>query len=905
MPRFSGYKSFSYNITNYIWYQFIKLWYFSADKLYRMKLPFKIVILFCLFNNVVFSQNQYQLNNWKFRQAGSPAWYNAIVPGTVHTDLMKNGIIEDPYYRMNEDKVQWVDKVNWEYKTEFTLTHEMKVADQLLLTFEGLDTYADIYLNGKKISESKDMFTRIEIPIIPDSLHENNELKVYFKSPVFNGLKLLEEYGLHLPADNDQSEKGGLGPNKISVFTRKAPYHYGWDWGPRIVTSGIWKKVYIKPVNKVSLNDLYINQQKITSKRADIIALVDFTSFTERPLQLKFYVNDSLVTVKDVAETNKGSFEKRTSGRQGNSFNVSVPVQIDNPLLWWPNGQGKQPLYTFKAIILSGETILDSLSVTTGLRKIRLVRTPDKEGESFYFEVNGKPLFAKGANYIPSDVFLPDVEPSKYEYIIASAAQANMNMLRVWGGGIYENDIFYDLCDKYGIMVWQDFMFACAMYPNNPEFFSLVKTEAVDNIKRLRNHACIALWCGNNEIEQAWAQYDENRGWGWKQKYNQQQRADIWHAYDTIFHHILPDQVKLLSPGSDYWHSSPSAGMGKLASHSNTSGDMHYWGVWHGNEPISSFLKYKARFMSEYGFQSFPEFESVKRYTEQADWNIESDVMNSHQRSAIGNQRIREYMADSYKVPNNFEDQLYVGQLLQAEAIKIAIKAHRAAMPYCMGSLYWQLNDCWPVASWSGIDYYGRWKALHYFAKKAFKNQIISTVLTDKSINITGVSDIEGTSAILRINLMDFNGNSIWNRSMSVKIPSNSANLLTSIELNKIPALQHKTDALLYVSLVKNERIVDDDIFYLDAPKNLKLPHPDLTIHINQKPGKYDLEITSKNLCKNLMLISQDNAYSFSDNFFDVLPGQTKVVTVKSDLSYDEFEKRLSYIHLQQVNGSN
>lgn len=855
-----------------------------------MKHCLLLLILLLAFQSGTFSQNRQVLlsQGWQFRQAGTKTWHDASVPGTVHTDLLKCGFINDPFYRLNENDIQWIDKVNWEYRTHFSTDMDMKPSEEAFLVLDGLDTYADVFLNDSLILVADNMFVRWEVPVSRNLLRAENELRIYFHSPVFIGLQKLEAFGMPLPADNDQSEKGGLGPDKVSIFTRKAPYHYGWDWGPRLVTSGIWRNVSLKIVDKVSIDDLYVKQQKITSKKAELTAMLELLNYTSGNYELNIKVNGLLASSLKLSLPGSGS-------------SIEVPISIPNPALWWPNGHGEQSLYHITAEITAGGNLIDSKSVTIGLRNIKLIRKADNEGESFYFEVNGKPVFAKGANYIPNDVFLPRVTPDKYEHIVSSAAKANMNMLRVWGGGIYENDLFYDLCDKYGIMVWQDFMFACAMYPADMDYYQSVTKEAGQNIKRLRSHACMALWCGNNEIEQAWAQSDEKKGWGWKQRYSLSERAIIWKAYDTIFHHILPDQVMTYNPEIPYWPSSPSAGMGKLASHTNTSGDMHYWGVWHGGEPIESFAKYKARFMSEYGFQSFPEFESVKQYTASDDWDIASQVMSAHQRSGIGNQRIKDYMLQWYNQPVDFEDQLYVGQLLQAEAIKKAIETHRSQMPYCMGSLYWQLNDCWPVASWSGIDYYGRWKALHYFAREAFKNQIVSVTIEGNNLVIRGISDVESTTGSLRINLMDFHGISLWNRSVSVSMPSNGSKVMATIGLDKLPAMQHKTDALLYVTFIKNERMIDSDIFYLEKPKNLQLPFPDISTHIRQRNDKYEIEITAKSLCKNLMLISEGNAYSFSDNYFDLLPGETKVITVESSLNYDEFEKKLSYTHLQQL----
>jgi beta-mannosidase len=559
-----------------------------------------------------------------------------------------------------------------------------------------------------------------------------NELWVLFDSPTRRGLEELKKFGFQLAADNDQSENGEMGSDRVSPYIRKAPYHFGWDWGPRLVTSGIWKPVKLRAWSTGRIENVNIVTESLTEKSAAIKVIVEgnFERTGEYSLRISL---DKLPIYNGTWNTEHGT------------WNMNIPITIENPIFWQPNGLGDQKLYSFNIELLSEDKILDSKEIKTGLRLVKLIQEPDPDGQgkSFYFEVNGNPIFAKGANYIPNDIFLNRVSPEKYEFIVKSAADANMNMLRVWGGGIYENDIFYDLCDKYGIMVWQDFMFACAMYPGNKEFLDNVRLEAVDNVKRLRNHPCIVLWCGNNEIEAAWGPYDEKRGWGWKQRYTDEQKAIIWQAYDTLFHKILPGVISNDDPGRPYWHSSPSAGMGQLASYETKSGDMHYWGVWHGLHPFTDFRKYKARFMSEYGFQSFPEFNSVKKYTLPEDYNIESEVMMAHQRSGIGNLRIKQYMAEDYKIPEDFEQFLYIGQLLQAEAIKLAIESHRADMPYCMGSLYWQINDCWPVASWSGIDYYGRWKALHYFVKEAFKPTILVCSEEGDLVQIKMVSDEE------------------------------------------------------------------------------------------------------------------------------------------------------------------
>ncbi|MDY0342663.1 MAG: glycoside hydrolase family 2 protein [Lentimicrobium sp.] len=857
-----------------------------------MKLRWIILVFVVMIQQISVGQSsaalQYELDkNWEFRQAGTANWMPATVPGTVHTDMMANGKMEDPYYRMNEREVQWIDKVNWEYKSSFSVEATLLKRQNITLVFEGLDTYARVYLNGSLLLETNNMFRTWKVPVKSLLSQGENELRLEFLSPVIKGLSLMEIWGYPLPGDNDQSERGGMGPNKVSPFVRKAPYHFGWDWGPRLVTSGIWKPVYLEAFDAATIDEIYVTTLSLSDKKATMQA----SMVTNKPLP-----SGQALTLTVNGE--KTGIEKVITQENLTTVNFSIP----NPKRWWPNGLGEQPLYKIGVQWANDGELLDDTVVNIGLRTLKLIREPDKSGESFYFEVNGRPVFAKGANYIPNDLFLPRVSPEKYEYIVRSAAEANLNMLRVWGGGIYENDIFYDLCDKYGIMVWQDFMFACSMYPGNADFLNNVRLEAEQNVQRLRNHACLALWCGNNEMEYAWAQGHEERGWGWKQLYNTAQRAQIWQAYDTIFHHILPKVVTDYAPGQPYWHSSPSAGMGKLAKDDNTSGDMHYWGVWHGQEPFSAFRKYKARFMSEYGFQSFPEYNSVKRYTLPEDRDIESEVMAWHQRSGIGNLRIREYMEAEYKVPADIEEFLYVGQVLQAEAIGDAMRIHRAAMPYCMGSLYWQLNDCWPVASWSGIDYYGRWKAMHYKVKEACKNQIIYAVIEDNELKVYGINDLpEKVPAILRLNLARFDGESLWNRPVNVVLPANSAALIYSMSFSKLPVKYAESELFLTVLLTKGLTTLDREILFFTSPKMLKLPDPEIKTRVSDKGDHLVIEISSDKFCKSLMLSSEDDEARFSDNFFDLLPGEVRRITCTTTQRWEDFERGLKLLHLKQT----
>ncbi|WP_345008179.1 glycoside hydrolase family 2 protein, partial [Snuella lapsa] len=604
-----------------------------------------------------------------------------------------------------------------------------------------------------------------------------------------------------------------------------AGYHYGWDWGPRFVTSGIWRSIQLNAWNAAQIDNSYIVTKNIKSKEADML--------TEVTVNVGKAGNYEVVTT-----INGQQVAKTRAHLQPGLQKVSSDFTIKNPKLWWPSGLGEAHLYQVEQSLYLEDERIDTKTTKVGVRTAKLVQKEDKDknGRSFYFEVNGVPVFSKGANYIPNDLFLPRVSMEDYETVINSAVDANMNMLRVWGGGIYENDVFYELCDEKGIMVWQDFMFACSMYPDTPELQESIKAEAIDNVKRLRNHPSIVLWCGNNEIEVAWSEYDHSRGWGgWRRSYQREQQNKIWAAYEKIFHDILPKVVASETKFIDYWKSSPSAGPEQVATDETRSGDNHYWGVWHKKHPFTEFNKYISRFMSEYGFQSFPEFSTVKKYTVASDWDIESEVMAAHQRSGIGNLRIKQYMESHYKDPKDFESFLYVSQLLQAKGIKEALEAHRRNMPYCMGSLFWQINDCWPVASWSSMDYYKNWKAQQYMTKKAFTPVFVTPKVSDTHVDVYIVSDkLKSQKGVLELVLMDFKGKVINSIEKQVRIAPNTSSIYYS---NSIKALLkgHNSAEVILLSRVKaGDEIFSENITYFVEPKDMVLEKPVITREITK-----------------------------------------------------------------------
>jgi beta-mannosidase len=832
-------------------------------------------------------------SGWQFKQADSGEWMPATIPGTVHTDLLANKKIEDPFYRTNEHNQQWIDKKDWIYKTYIEVDSALLQKENIELNFKGLDTYADIYVNDSLILKTDNMFREYEISCKKFLKSGKNILKLYFHSPINEGLKRLQKLGYSLPASNDQSENGGLGDKKVSVFTRKAGYHYGWDWGPRFVTSGVWRPIFLQAWNNAKLKGIHVIQQTISDEKAD--------------LKVVFEVQSSITGNANLEIACKNDLNVKGTGKiklhQG-MCSGEVNLTIQNPKLWWTNGLGEAYLYNLKGILKIDNTIIDQSSANIGIRTVKIIQKPDSVGKSFYVELNGKAVFMKGANYIPNDNFLPRVTAAEYEKVVKSAHDTKMNMLRIWGGGIYENDVFYDFCDKYGILLWQDFMFACSMYPGDNAFLENVRLEAIDNVKRLRNHPSLGLWCGNNEMDAAWQEFNEKGGWGWKSQYDTQKRKAIWHSYDTLFHKILPAVVLEFDGDHYYWPSSPSAGWFKHSDFSANSGDIHYWDVWWGQKPFEEYKTHIGRFMSEYGFQSFPEFNTVKTYTIPSDYDIFSEVMKAHQRSSIGNGTIKNYMQRDYKVPADFRKFLYVGQVLQAEGIKYAMEAHRRAKPYCMGSLFWQINDCWPVASWSSTDYYRRWKAQQYFAKKAYSDVLVSPVLDATKLSVYIVNDLqEVKKTTLNLKVIDFLGKVLYEKSIPSELKDNSSASFFSDDLSKMVPASSLKNSLLYAVVKEGDKVLSDNIIYFLPPKNLDLPKSTVKKSLKEENGAFILSLSTDKLVKNLYLSLDEGEGFFSDNYFDILPGQTVEISFKaiSKMDLSTFEKHLKMMKLDEI----
>jgi beta-mannosidase len=806
--------------------------------------------------------------DWEFRQADSATWRPVQIPVSIHTALRQNGLIDDPFYRDNEEKLQWIETKDWEFRCAFDVNPAVFERKHIELAFKGIDTYAHIYLNDSLILETDNMFRHWRADVKKWLKPTGNVLTVYFESPVKKVEEEWKNLGYELP--------GG-----IRTMTRKAQFHYGWDWGPRFVGCGILQKPELIAWDELLIEDVFVRLSGLTETDAYVTAHFRYRSDIEETVGVTF---DS---------GRARSLEERTLSPGVHEDSVSV--RIPNPKLWWCAGMGEPYLYDFQFFIRFRGQIVERKSIRTGLRTVRLVQEKDAYGENFYFELNGVQVFAKGANYIPQDIFQDRVSPERYKRVVDDALAANMNMLRVWGGGIYEDDLFYQLCDAKGILVWQDFMYACALYPGNGRFLKTAALEALEQIERLRNHPSIALWCGNNENNEAW------HYWGWQMQFTEGQRAQLWRDYQTLFNDLLPTYVKNYAGGVSYWESSPK--YGRANPKSTTEGDSHYWGVWHDEAPFESFDKKVPRFMSEYGFQSFPEWRTIQSFTLPEDRKLDSKVMLMHQKHPRGNALIAEYMKRDFRIPKNFEDFVYVSQVLQAEGMRTGIEAHRRNKPYCMGTLYWQLNDVWPVASWSSIDSEGRWKALHYYVREAYKQVVALPIVEEDSLSIYGVSDLQAdTNLVLGIRTIVFDGKEAFKQpDKPVLIDPYASRIVEKIELKKLFSGTKPESAVVEIILKNaNGLPISRRLFYAAPARKMKLPKTVVVMEAKPAIGGYELTLQSDKLAKNVLISTNTDGF-FADNYFDLLPGETKKVFFKTGEIIDDLKNGFRVKHLQEA----
>ena len=804
---------------------------------------------------------------WVLQQSGKQEYIKAAVPGCVHTDLLAAGKIPDPYYRDNESGLQWIGEVDWIYRRDFEITPGFLQQEHILLRCEGLDTFARITVNSQKVAETENMFRTYEFDIKKLLITGKNTIEIRFGSTIPYIKKREKE--CHLAA--------WKGPHDVEGgnWVRKEPCNYGWDWGPCLVTCGIWRSISLVGFNTARITGVYAGQKHLRNGSVKLEIPVDVSPAVNAVANIEISLDEEVVAEGKVSIQGGG-------GR--------VSLTIEEPQLWWPNGMGAQPLYNVSVSLLDkDDNDQDKAVKKIGLRTLKLQRKKDRWGETFQFAVNGVPFFAKGANWIPADTFATNITRDDYTDLLHSTADANMNMLRIWGGGIYEPDIFYDLCDELGICIWQDFMFACATYPAfDEEFLANVLAEVADNVKRLRHHPCIAIWCGNNEIEQGLV------GEEWDD------RQMSWADYSRLFDELIPRVVRENDPERDYWPASPHSPYGDRQNFNNTQwGDVHLWGVWHGKQPFEWYRTCRHRFISEFGFQSFPEPETVYNYTKPEDRNITSYVVEHHQRSPIGNTTIMTYLLDWFRLPTDFGMTLWLSQILQGMSMKYAIEHWRRNMPRTMGALYWQLNDCWPVASWSSIDYHHRWKALHYMAKRFFATVMVSSVENTgrNTVEIHITSDLlEAGSGELSWQVTDVAGKILLEGKEPVQVLPGKSRRVKTLPLNHPLRKYGSRNIMVWLELAVDNEVVSRDFVTFTRPKHFELRDPGIKMKVKRgKTGGVTVTLASSAPALWTWLELPGIEARFSDNFFHLRPGKPVEVAVLTEipLSIAELQKSL------------
>ena len=812
---------------------------------------------------------------WKTRQMRARKGREVItvpgtVPGCIHTDLLVAGEIKDPYYRTQEFDAYWVAETPWEYSRSFDVSDAFLAHERVLLVCRGLDTLATIRVNGREIARTDNMFRTYELDVRDALTSGTNTISIEFASALSYTIRKQAER--HLPGWNSGDKLGFHG------YIRKEQCNFGWDWGIRTVTCGIWRDIELVAYDHARLTDVHIKQEHRPRRTVEVRVAVEAEATGSTRLAATARVK------RDGHVVAEASGNLRTG-------KANLTLTVPNAELWWPNTMGEQALYEVEVVLQdpAGET-LDSWTRRIGLRTLRLDRHKDQWGESFQFVVNGVPFFAKGANWIPSDAYNNRVSADRYKDLIESAAAANMNMLRVWGGGLYEENIFYDLCDEHGICIWHDFMFACYTYPVfDQEFVANVEQEAIDNVRRIRHHPSLAVWCGNNELEQGLV------GPEWTE------RTMSWDDYGTLFDKLLPDIVARYDGQTDYWPGSPHSPCGDRADHRNpTCGDAHLWDVWHGLKPFEWYRTCEHRFNSEFGFQSFPEPKTTYGYTAPEDRNVTSYVMEHHQRSGVGNSTIMHYMLDWFLLPVGFDATLWTSQILQGMAIKYAVEHWRRSMPRGMGTLYWQLNDTWPVASWSSIDYHHRWKALHYMAREFFAPLLLSG-LEDADAGTVEVhlTNDAATARKLEIrwHITNAKGRRLDSGAKTVRTGKNADRTVHTLRLKELLKNLGPRDLLVWLEAFDGTTLVARNLVTFARPKHLELsrdPGVGATVRAGRK-GSFTVTLTSKAAALWSWIELKQDDFRASDNFVHLRPGSPVKISVTpvSKVTVGDFQKQL------------
>ncbi len=802
---------------------------------------------------------------WQLRQVGQEETIPANVPGDNYSALVQAGKINDPYYGMNELDVQWVREFDWEYSREFDVSAEMLKCDSVYLNADILDTFAVIHINGKKAAATHNMFTRHRIEIKKYLKSGKNTISIVFLCASREALKEKNKFPFDLG-----SPAGNLVPHQN--FIRKVQCHSGWDWGITLMVSGIYGDISIHGVDMVRIDHVHA-EQKHSKKQCVVTAVAELNAVISGKVAVDFSFNGENITVK-------------SSVKPGLNI-VKAEFVVNNPKLWWPAGSGEQPLY--ELTVSAGN---ESVSRGIGLRTIEVINEKDEIGASMKFRVNGIDIFCKGANWIPVDAMPERHTRDVYYDLISSSVEANMNMIRVWGGGQYEQEAFYEICDELGVMVWHDMMFSCSLYPGIDSFIDNVKEELEYQIKRLRSHACMAIWCGDNECIGAV---------GWRSGNDRGKRDRNLVNYDRLSRE-LERSVKKYAPEFTFWASSPCGGPGNFDDgwHNDSCGDMHYWEVWHGSKPIEAYFNVTPRFCSEFGFQSFPSREVFDSFAKPEDANVFAPVMEHHQKCHKGNGNIIAMFEKYFRMPEGFDNYLYLSQVTQALAIKTGVEHWRHLMPVCMGTIYWQLNDNWPVASWSSIEYGGKWKQLHYHARRFFAPVISSTFQKNGELEIWSVNDLM-TSAQFKVEAVvyDFSGKELDRYSFDSRLSARSSKKLKTLKLDKFEFKQH--EAFMVISTTA-DGYTHTNTHFFERYKRCELAMAKVTAKVRENKGELEVVLSTDKPAFFVNIEAYGIKGTFSDNSITLMPGETVLkFTPKQPVTAAELQKSLKIKHLRET----
>lgn len=807
---------------------------------------------------------------WQFKATEEETWMDACVPGAVHSDLIRAGRLPDPFYRDNEFKVQWVERQEWEYRRSFRADAEFLAHERIMLDCRGLDTIAEIYLNGSLVAQTQDMFVEHEFDVKRWLQIGENEIHIVFRSILeWNKRQVAAE-----PRVMWEDEKGNY------YCARKSGADFGWNWGLRVLGCGIWRPIRLVAHDTARIADLWVRQDLRDPKRALLQVNVQVERFDgqELALEIQALFGGQVVSQMTIPSA---------------STSVQAQIAIDNPKLWWPNGWGEPALYTVVATLKTSQADIHSRRIRIGLRMVELVQEQDERGQTFGFKVNGHTIFCKGANWIPAGALRDRLTVAHYRHLLSSCRETHMNMLRVWAGGVYEPDCFYDLCDELGIMLWQDFMFACGPYLATASYLENVSDEVANVVRRLRHHPSIVLWCGNNEQESDMPKWV--RRW----------QTVTWEDFDQVFYETIPRAAGRCDPDRPYWPGSPHHPLDRKAEkpdHESASGDAHLWEVWHGDQPFSWYVEHlDYRFVSEFGFYSLPTMETIRSFTAPDDRHLSSLVMDLHNKTGrksrhnedLGNVTIARYLASMFKMPNGFENWVYLSQVMHGEGVKVAVEAYRRNAPRTTGALYWQLDDNWPTISGSSMDYFGRWKALQYMARHFFNPVLVCGWVEGANVKIWGVNDhLQQMPCTLEWALARFDGGQIERGAQPAALPANGSSLLAELDLTRTvgedpehttyrdTSYANRAQYYLAFRLVQGECVLSSNVCFFAPFKYLTLEQPQLSWQVAKENDGLVVTLAAERFAAFVEMGLAEGYARFSDNYFYLLPGEPKKVQI-------------------------